>query len=87
MNRFPVVLAWWEGRRSFSRIGVYMLSISLGVMALVSVRSFRNDVARSIRTEAQVLMGADVRVGGRRALPDSLESVMDSLRSAGVQTR
>ncbi|HSG48303.1 MAG TPA: FtsX-like permease family protein [Longimicrobiales bacterium] len=83
MNRFPFLLARWEGRHALTRVGVYMLSISLGVAALVAVRSFRADVSRSIRSEAQVLMGADVRLSSRRPLPDSVGGVVDSLAAAG----
>lgn len=83
MNRFPFLLARWEGRHALARVGVYMLSISLGVASLVAVRSFRADVSRSIRQESQVLMGADIRLGSRRPFPDSVTQVVDSLVAAG----
>ncbi len=86
MNRFPLLLARWESRHSLSRVGVYMLSISLGVASLVAVRSFRADVSRSIEQEAQVLMGADLRLSSRRPFPDSVHSVVDSLRAAGHES-
>ncbi len=82
--RFPFRLALWEGRSSLRGIGLYMLSISLGVGSLVAVHSFRDDVSRSIRAEAQVLMGADFRLWSTRPLPDSVSAVLDSLESAGV---
>jgi putative ABC transport system permease protein len=62
-----------------------MLSISLGVAALVAVRSFRADVSRSIEREAQVLLGADVRMSSRQPLRDSIRQVVDSLEAAGHQ--
>ena len=83
MNRFPFLLARWESRHSLRRVGVYMLSIALGVAALVAVRSFRADVARSVRAEAQVLLGADLRLSSRTPLPDSALRVVDSLSAAG----
>lgn len=86
MNRFPFVLARWESRSAFRRVGVYALSISLGVAALVAVRAFRADVARSVEEEAQVLMGADVRLSAQKPLPDSVVRVVDSLASAGHPT-
>ncbi len=83
--RFGLRLARWEGRASFRRIGLYMLSISLGVAALVAVHSFRDDVSRSIRSEARILLGADVRLNASRAFPDSVTAVLDSLGGAGVE--
>lgn len=84
--RFPFLLALWEGRSSLRGIGLYMLSISLGVGALVAVHSFRDDVSRSIRAEAQVLMGSDVRFWSSRPFPDSVTVFFDSLDAAGVES-
>ena len=83
MTRFPLLLARWEGRHSLRRVGVYMLSISLGVAALVAVRSFREDVARSVREEAQVLMGADLRLSSRAPLVEPVQAAVDSLGGEG----
>lgn len=81
---FALRLALRESRRSFRRVGVYMASITLGVAALVSIHSFREDVARSVQEEADVLMGANARLSSRRAFPDSVTRVLDSLTTAGV---
>jgi putative ABC transport system permease protein len=86
MTRFPLRLALWEGRNSIRSVGLYMLSISLGVAALVSVHSFRADVARSVAQEAQVLLGADIVMRANRPLPDSVTSILDSLTAAGHET-
>ena len=74
-----------ESRHSLRRVGVYMASITLGVGALVSIHSFRDDVARSIQEEADVLMGANARISARRVLPDSINTLLDSLSRAGVE--
>lgn len=81
---FALRLAFREGRHGFRRVGVYMASITLGVAALVSIHSFREDVARSVRQEAAALMGANARLDAGRAFPDSVERVLDSLSAAGV---
>lgn len=83
MNRFPFILARWEARHAFSRIGVFMLSISLGVAALVAVRSFRADMSRSIADEAQALLGGDIRLSARRPLEGRALALLDSLEAAG----
>jgi len=83
---FAVRLALREGRHGFRRVGMYMASITLGVAALVSIHSFRDDVARSVRNQADVLMGADARLAAGGPFPDSVAAVLDSLRNAGVAT-
>jgi len=76
-------LALREARSTLPRIGPYMLSIALGVAALVSIHSFRQDVSRSVRDEAQVLMGADLRLSGNAPLGDTLAAMIDSVEAAG----
>lgn len=85
MIPFPVLLAWREARAGVRRVGLYGLSIGLGVAALVSIHSFRQDVSRSIREQSRVLMGADALLEGSRPLPDSLTRVVDSLAAAGYR--
>lgn len=86
MSGFPFRLAWWEGRASLRRVGLYGLSITLGVAALVAVRSFREDVQRSVQEQARVLLGADAKFEADRPLPDSVRVVLDSLETAGAAT-
>lgn len=81
---FALRLALRESRHGVKRVGVYMASITLGVAALVSIHSFREDVARSVQQEADVLMGANARFAANRVLPDSVVRVLDSLAAAGV---
>ncbi len=81
---FALRLALRELRHGLRRVGVYMASITLGVAALVSIHSFRDDVARSVREEANVLMGADARLSDDAAYPADVAAVIDSLRDAGV---
>jgi putative ABC transport system permease protein len=61
-----------------------MASIALGVAALVSIHSFRDDVARSVQEEADVLMGGNARFSTDAPLPPAVESVLDSLEGAGA---
>lgn len=68
------------------RVGLYGLSISLGVAAMVSVQSFRDDVSSSVRAQARELMGADARFESNQALGDVLSPMFDSLTLAGART-
>jgi putative ABC transport system permease protein len=80
---FAFRLAMRESRHGLRRVGIYMASISLGVGALVSIHSFRDDVARSVQDQAEILMGANARLSGSQAVSDSVEAVLDSVSAAG----
>lgn len=83
---FAIRLAWRESRYGLRRVGVYMASITLGVAALVSIHSFREDFARSVQEEADVLMGANARISDDVPLSPEAEAIVDSLGTAGVRT-
>lgn len=61
-----------------------MVSITLGVAALVSIHSFRDDFARSVQEEADVLMGANARLSDDKPFGEEITGVIDSLEAAGV---
>ena len=82
--RFVLGLARRELRASSRSVGVYMISISLGVAALVAIRGFTADVSRAVRAEAQVMMGADVRLASSRPFPEPVVRLADSLRAAAL---
>ena len=77
-------MALREWRPTLRRLGVYMTSITVGVAALVALHSFREDVVRSIHAENRSLLGADIRLGANRALPDSVTAIIDSLVAGGA---
>ena len=83
---FALRFALRESRHGFRRIGVYMASITLGVAALVSIHSFRDDFARSVQEEADVLMGGNARISDDKPFSAEVTTVLDSLRNAGVGT-
>ena len=82
--RFAIRLALRESRYGFRRIGVFMGSIALGVAALVSVHSFRADIARSVQDEADLLMGGNARFSHDRPMPPPIAAGIDSLRETGA---
>ena len=81
---FWLNLAAREMRASTRRLAVYMGAITLGVAALVAINSFRAQVVESVDSEAKALLGADLRIGSNRALPDSITAILDSAVAAGV---
>lgn len=81
---FALRLAVRESRYGFRRVGVYMASIALGVAALVSIHSFREDVARAVQEEADVLMGANARFSDDKPIAPQIVAIIDSLASEGA---
>lgn len=80
---FALSLARRELRSSARRIGVYMLSISLGVMALVAIHGFSADVNRSVEDESETMLGANARIAANRPFPEPVAALVDSLEVAG----
>ena len=76
-------MAWRDSRHSRSRLALFTSSIILGVAALVAIDSFDYNLRRDIEGEAKALLGADLQIRARRAMPDSVLTLMDSL--GGVQ--
>jgi putative ABC transport system permease protein len=77
-------LAWRESRTARRRLLLYMSSISLGVAALVAIDSFAGNVTRSVRGQSRALLGGDVAFGARTPFTAGVDSLLDSLRRAGV---
>ncbi|NNM32588.1 MAG: FtsX-like permease family protein [Gemmatimonadetes bacterium] len=82
---FSTKMARREWRSTVRRLGVYMMSITVGVGALVALHSFRNDVVRSIETRSRTLLGSDARMSANRELPDSVAPLLDSLIQLGAE--
>jgi putative ABC transport system permease protein len=77
-------LAWRESRTARRRLLLYMSSICLGVAALVAIDSFAGNVTRSIRSQSRSLLGGDVALSSRQGWPAAADTLLDSLRGAGV---
>ncbi len=81
---YVVRLALRELRASRRRVGVYMGSITLGVAALVSINSFRVNVASSIHGQSRMLLGADLELRARQPFPSPVRAVIDSVAREGT---
>lgn len=77
-------LAWRESRSARRRLALYMSSIAFGVAALVAIDSFAGNVTRSIREQSRTLLGGDLALSARAQFPAVVDSLADSLRTAGV---
>src|SRR5687767_9782644 len=76
-------IAWRESRTARRRLALYMSSISLGVAALVAIDSFSANVQDSIREQSRELLGGDINLRARNGFTPPVDSLLDSLRTAG----
>lgn len=67
-----VKMAIRDSRKSRRKLFLFILSISLGIAALVGITSFRENLLLEIDSQAKSLIGADFEVRGSKPLPDSL---------------
>lgn len=79
-------LSWRESRTARRRLALYMSSIAFGVAALVAIDSFANNVTRSLRDQSRTLIGGDMVLQARATLPPLVDTLLDSLSLAGVQS-
>ena len=79
-----LTLAWRESRTARRRLLLYMSSISLGVAALVAIDSFAANVTQSIADQSRALLGGDVNLRARSEFTPAVDSLLDSLATAGV---
>ncbi len=83
--RFILLHAMREARGATRRIGPYLLSITLGVGALVAIHSVRAAVVDGVNTQARELLGGDARLGASAPFPPPVRALIDSLRRQGVR--
>jgi putative ABC transport system permease protein len=58
--RWVLLMAWRDGRHSWQRLLLYMSAIVMGVAALVSIRSFGENLLAAVEDQAKILLGADL---------------------------
>lgn len=68
-----------DSRKDRSKLLLFMSSIILGVAALVAINSFNDNLVQDIEVQSKSLLGADMTVGGRKPIPESLLISLDSL--------
>ena len=61
-----------------------MSSIAFGVAALVAIDSFAGNVTRSIREQSRTLLGGDISLRASAEFPLVADTLVDSLRTAGI---
>ena len=81
---FAARLARRELRAGKKRFALYMSAITVGVAALVSINSFRENVMSSVHSQVRSILGADLELSHRNAFPVTIDSLIDSLAHSGI---
>lgn len=82
---FVLKMAWRASRASRRRLGLFSLSIVLGIAALVAIGSFTVNLREAIDLQAKGLLGADLVVTARQPLTPEVQAYLDAL--GGEQAR
>ena len=78
-------MAWRDSRGSRRRLALFILSMVLGVAALVAIRSFGESLSRAVDEQAKALLGADLSLESNLPFSAHTEALIDSL--GGEQSR
>ncbi len=80
-------MAWRETRATPGRYLFFLLSVAVGVAALVGVRGFGTSLQQAIFREARQLMAADLQAStGKPPTPEHLAAIHDVAQRLGGQT-
>ena len=80
-----VKMAWRDARREFRKLLFCLLSISLGVAALVLVQALGHHMEVALQNESKALLGADLVIRGSAPFSERAEAFFDQL--GGEQDR
>jgi putative ABC transport system permease protein len=86
--RFVLRMLGREVRGSWTRLGIFFLSVGIGVAAIVVLRSVVQTVRETLTREARMLVGADIVVQSQRPLAGEVRARVDRvLDAAGARER
>ena len=83
--RLLLGFAWRESRFARRRLLLFLSAISLGVAALVAMRSFAGAMQDGVRDQARTLLGADAALSSRQPFSEDVEALLDSLTQRGTE--
>lgn len=78
-------MAWRDSRGSRGRLLVFLSSVVVGVAALVAINGFGENLERTLDAEANVLLGADLKIESDSPFSVETEALIDSI--GGEQSR
>lgn len=72
-------MAWRDSRRNRSRLMLFILSVVLGIAALVSIYSLGDNLRMNVDLQAAEILGADIEISGNKPVSDRIISLLDSM--------
>src|SRR4249920_61054 len=79
---FPLRMAWRETRASWARLLFFFLCVSIGVAAIVALRSVMQHVRETLTREARFLVGGDVVLQTSKAWTDAQRGQIETATGA-----
>jgi putative ABC transport system permease protein len=80
--RFVLALAWRESRASRRRGLFIVVTVAIGVAALVAINSFTDNLRESVAREARALLGADLALSAAGPFSPAAEALLRQVRTA-----
>ena len=78
-------MAWRDFKASAGKLSLFMLSIVLGIAAIVSIQSFGETLKTNIALQSKSLMGADFKIDSDNELTQDAQQIVDSLGGADAR--
>ena len=78
-------MAWRDFKASAGKLSLFMVSIVLGVAAIVSIQSFGETLKDNIALQSKALMGADFKIDSDSPLTEEAAAIVDSLGGADAE--
>lgn len=86
--KFVLRMAWREARASAARLAFFFLCVSMGVAAIVVLRSVMQTVRVTLTREARAIIGADVVIRSSAPFSPQARAAIDDVgRVSGVTAR
>lgn len=76
---FILKMAWRDSRASRGRLGLFSLSVVLGIAALVAIGSLGANLERGVQQQTKTLLGADLVVTSRQEFSPEVKRYLDAL--------
>jgi putative ABC transport system permease protein len=78
-------MAWRDTRGSRLRLLLFLLSMAVGVAALVAITSFGSSLRGALEGEALTLLGADLSLESNTPFSDRMDAVTDSVATESAE--
>ncbi|GAB2777144.1 ABC transporter permease [Salinimicrobium soli] len=83
--RWPLKMAWRDGKASGKKLVLFMASIIIGIAAVVAIESFSNNIRDNVALQSKSLMGADFIIDSDKPISEEVQNIIDSLGGADAR--